>query len=252
MNKQYYTYIYSDPRTLVPFYVGKGSGNRCYVHLNEKHKHANVWFGRKIKKIKREGLKPLVEKIYVSSEYYSLELEKGLIKKFGRKDLNTGTLLNLNEGGTGYSLSEETKDKIRKKAIGRPNKNKGKRGILKSWNKGLNKNTHNGLMSLSLKMSDIAKKRIGDKNPNYGNHPVLSDETKRKMSSSHKGMIWITNNILEKQICFHETIPDGWLKGRKPKQKRKSLKWSDERKRNRSKAMLGKKRGLYKKNVNYS
>ena len=30
---QYYVYIYSDPETKIPFYIGKGKGNRCFNHL---------------------------------------------------------------------------------------------------------------------------------------------------------------------------------------------------------------------------
>lgn len=32
-NLGYYVYIYSDPDTKVPFYIGKGKGNRCFNHL---------------------------------------------------------------------------------------------------------------------------------------------------------------------------------------------------------------------------
>ena len=30
----YYVYMYSDPKTKKPFYVGKGTGNRAFSHLN--------------------------------------------------------------------------------------------------------------------------------------------------------------------------------------------------------------------------
>lgn len=29
-----YVYLYIDPRDGVPFYVGKGTGNRCFAHLS--------------------------------------------------------------------------------------------------------------------------------------------------------------------------------------------------------------------------
>lgn len=54
----YYVYIYSDPETNVPFYIGKGKGNRCFNHLfldNESEKVA------KIKEIQSRGLMPKIE-----------------------------------------------------------------------------------------------------------------------------------------------------------------------------------------------
>ena len=32
---KHYVYLYLDPRTNVPFYVGKGTGNRCFAHLKD-------------------------------------------------------------------------------------------------------------------------------------------------------------------------------------------------------------------------
>lgn len=44
-NLGYYVYIYSDPDTKQPFYIGKGKGNRCFNHLfqdNDSEKVAKI------------------------------------------------------------------------------------------------------------------------------------------------------------------------------------------------------------------
>ena len=41
-NLGYYVYVYSDPDTKVPFYIGKGKGNRCFDHLNDAHSSKKV------------------------------------------------------------------------------------------------------------------------------------------------------------------------------------------------------------------
>lgn len=57
-NLGYYVYIYSDPDTKVPFYIGKGKGNRCFNHLfleNDSEKVA------KIQEILKKGKDPIIE-----------------------------------------------------------------------------------------------------------------------------------------------------------------------------------------------
>lgn len=107
-----YVYIYYDPRKtpLEPIYVGKGQGKRMIIH---KTRAKNPILKRKIEHIKEAGLEPIVEKHIddiTHEEAMSIEME--LIAKFGRIDLETGTLCNLTEGGegtVGRIASEETK-----------------------------------------------------------------------------------------------------------------------------------------------
>lgn len=54
----YYVYVYSDPETNIPFYIGKGKGNRCFNHLfldNESEKVS------KIHEIQSRGQEPKIE-----------------------------------------------------------------------------------------------------------------------------------------------------------------------------------------------
>jgi len=115
MKNNYYVYVYLDPTKSVlskcgvifngePFYVGKGKENRKSYHLQcyEKDKHRFVI--KKIKKMFREGIHPMVM-IYKDnlSEPEAFFYEKYLIESIGRRDLNIGTLCNLTNGGEGIS-----------------------------------------------------------------------------------------------------------------------------------------------------
>jgi hypothetical protein len=63
----------------------------------------NKPFKSRINKLAEQGLKPIITKIPTSTEEFAFLLEMGLIKVFGRKDLGTGTLHNLSNGGEGSS-----------------------------------------------------------------------------------------------------------------------------------------------------
>src|ERR1017187_8689339 len=118
--QQYYTYIYQDPsKNMEPVYIGKGFGLRVYEHLTRTDHHPLTY---RLQKMLREGIQPEIGIISVSSEYFAFELEKGLIKQFGRKDLGTGTLLNLTNGGegtSGYNHTKQTKERMSKSNKGK-------------------------------------------------------------------------------------------------------------------------------------
>jgi hypothetical protein len=92
----YYVYLLIDPRNNLPFYVGKGTGQRAkshYYNWTDLDKH-NPHKARKIKKIKSLGYKPRWEIVFESkNEQEVFNKENELI--------NNGILTNIALGGCG-------------------------------------------------------------------------------------------------------------------------------------------------------
>lgn len=116
MENKFYVYAlldtrfchYDDEFDYKPFYIGKGSGDRCTSHFKQvifKNKHPNILVFNKIKKIIKETNNypsiQIIEKDLFENDAFNLE--KYYIKKLGRLDLNTGILLNFTNGGDGVS-----------------------------------------------------------------------------------------------------------------------------------------------------
>lgn len=97
----HYVYVWSDPLTLEPFYVGKGSKGRCL----DDH-------GRR----ELAGRPHTVTVYPMSSEADALRLEKTLIAYLGRAVDGTGPLLNLvsGRGGTDWWTPEMRSSKSKK------------------------------------------------------------------------------------------------------------------------------------------
>lgn len=90
----FYTYVYINPVTDTPFYVGKGQGRRAH---REKNKYVRGY----IRNLNVNGIFPDIVISNARSEATAFQLERDLIKLFGRKDLGLGSLLNFTDGGEG-------------------------------------------------------------------------------------------------------------------------------------------------------
>ena len=113
---EYYTYAYlREDRT--PYYIGKGEKNRAYVR-HWRSKSRGGYFDP-----------PPIDRILIlkrfNSEYDAYKHEMYMINVFGRKDLGTGILRNMSNGGEGMS--------------GVPAWNKGKIGVCPEHQKEINR-----------------------------------------------------------------------------------------------------------------
>lgn len=154
MNKYYvYEYLREDGS---PYYVGKGSGFRAYSKRPYRPKDKS-----RIRIIKDN----LTEK-----DAFNLEIT--LIKQYGRQDLGTGILKNKTIGGEGYSLSDETKQKLSIASKGRA-----------PWNKGLNSDTDKRVKKNAESRSKV---KYSEETKQAFRKPK-SEEGKKNMSAGQLG-----------------------------------------------------------------
>lgn len=218
-NKNYYVYVYLDPRkegeffygnyrfNYEPIYIGKGTRNRVNQHLINIEKNKKSLFYNKLRKILNDGLEPIRYKLIESlTEQESLEYEKKLISLIGRIDIETGTLCNMTEGGeVGYKRTDEAKKKLSEAKLGVKNPMYKKTTTLKQ--KETVRNLHkNGLIKLTdegrRKLIENGKKRKGIKNSiirsDIKNYLLISpNKNKYIVSGAKKLQDFCKNNKLQ-------------------------------------------------------
>lgn len=105
MTTTFYAYIHCKPDG-VPFYVGKGHGNRYRSVKDRSEWHRRI--------VKNHGT-PLVALLECSSEATAFELEKGLIRCLRRSGVVLCNLTDGGEGTTGHTVSPESRAVITSK-----------------------------------------------------------------------------------------------------------------------------------------
>lgn len=186
----YYIYMYLDPETDLPFYIGKGTQDRAYIHLqlcNQPKAKANKRFYNKLKSLKSKGLEPNIVFIgqNIIEEQSAYDLEKEAIQQYGRKGYD--------EGGILLNICEDA----------RPPNHKGRtyqQIYGDSWQEQIEKRRQTQLSRGGFgprKHSEETKRKISDsergsKNHMFGKHHSV--ETRTKISQSKTGKIPATSS----------------------------------------------------------
>lgn len=90
----FYVYHLIDPRTNLPFYVGKGKGDRDVDHLRRRTIGENPYRDHVIEQIRRSGLEPTAVRVHEGlDEKTAYELEEIEIKRYGRRRFDEDGIL---------------------------------------------------------------------------------------------------------------------------------------------------------------
>jgi hypothetical protein len=180
-----YQYVRSDG---TPYYIGKGTGRRAWG------KHSNISIPKDKSKI------VIVKDMLTEKEAH--ELEKSLISEYGRKDLGTGILRNLTDGGEGKSgwiAPEEFKQKKREISNTEEAKDRARKwgSLAKLTEEGRNKiieslKGNQRAKGMTYSHSIEAKYKIGE----FHRNKIVTKETKEKMSRNRKGKALGNNNAM--------------------------------------------------------
>lgn len=172
LEEKYVVYFHKDDEGKV-FYVGIGRPKRAFWF----YERSEFWH-RYVAKHCAAGV-PRVDIIHQNISWASAcEHERFWIEAYGRRDLGTGCLVNLTDGGdgaVGCIPSEETRQKISQANKGKTHSEEARQKISQA-KKGKPKSEEH--------RQKISQAKKGEKNPRWGK--THSEETKAKMSQARK------------------------------------------------------------------
>ena len=181
----YYVYIYFDPND-IPFYIGKGQGPRYEVQRHLGKSNPNRLLKNKIRKVGVSNVK--IHFLHKDiSEEESFYWESYWIKHYGRRDQGKGPLCNLTNGGdgiSGYTHTDEAKQKISKMMKGYKHTDEAKQKI-GEWSKNFVRTEDHCAKISAAQKGKLRPQTTGENHGMYGKHHSV--ESIRKMGEGRKG-----------------------------------------------------------------
>ena len=189
---QYYTYAYLDENN-IPYYIGKGKGNRAW----DKNHSVILPTNDKIILLKKN-----------MSENDAYRHEVYMISILGRKNKKTGILENKTDGGDSpprfFSHTEETKQKMKNRKHSEETKKK-----ISDKNKGRifteDAKVHLSNLYKGRKLSDETKRKMSE----AAKGKTKSEETKKRMSEAKKQMSEETKRNMSEAAKIREAKKRG-------------------------------------------
>ncbi len=171
---KHFIYIHKNPITNEIFYVGQGTTHQGRFDRAYSKRSRSLWWNNYVSKY---GY-PIVEVIEHNIDKDIADLiEMELISKYGRSDINRGSLVNLTNGGDGSG--ERSEEYCKEHSIRMSGENHpmwGKKHT-REWIE------NNSKSHIGKKLSDETKKKMSISRTGL----KRSDETKKKMSESSSG-----------------------------------------------------------------
>jgi len=182
---RYYTYLWLREDG-TPYYVGKGCNDRAYTEHDRQ--------------------KPPDDSNRIILEYHPTEdeayiAEMMLIAAYGRKDLGTGCLRNMSDGGKGgLNPSQETRKLQRSAKLRNPTR---------YW---LGKKRPDISETFKKFYSNMSPE-LRSKKGRYSRSKVKNPFDLSSLSRNLKNTTWITNGVDSMQVEPSQPIPTGWRRG---------------------------------------